>query len=100
MPGVPLTLAVTTLVCFLFSHARLRVRAAHPAFPTPSFFWREVGTNLGRIAPRECGRVFGIETYRFEPLPSYPAQAGYPVRCGFSVLSLPPRITGSPAFAG
>jgi hypothetical protein len=29
--------AVTTLVCFLVSHARLRVRAARPAFPAPFF---------------------------------------------------------------
>ena len=37
---------------------------------------------------------------RFTPRPSYPAYAGYPVRHGFSVLSLTPRNTGSPAFAG
>jgi hypothetical protein len=28
---------VTMLVCFHFSHARLRVRMKHPAFPAPSF---------------------------------------------------------------
>jgi hypothetical protein len=27
---------VTLLVCFCFSHARLRVRIEHPAFPAPS----------------------------------------------------------------
>jgi hypothetical protein len=32
--------------------------------------------------------------------PSYPARAGYPVRRGFSIPSLTPRSTGSPAFAG
>jgi hypothetical protein len=32
--------------------------------------------------------------------PSYPAQAGYQVRRGFSVLSLTSWNTGSPAFAG
>jgi hypothetical protein len=32
--------------------------------------------------------------------PSYSAKAEYPVRCGFSISSLTPRVTGSPAFAG
>jgi hypothetical protein len=32
--------------------------------------------------------------------PSYPAQAGYPVRRGASIPLLMPRNTGSPAFAG
>src|SRR6266478_3053858 len=31
--------------------------------------------------------------------PSYPAHAGYPVRCGLSIPSLTPRNTGSPAGA-
>jgi hypothetical protein len=31
---------VTMLVCFHFSHARLRVRMKHPAFPAPSVFSR------------------------------------------------------------
>jgi hypothetical protein len=36
----------------------------------------------------------------FRSSSSYPAQAGYPVRRGFSILSLTSRNTGSPAFAG
>jgi hypothetical protein len=31
---------------------------------------------------------------------SYPAKAGYPVRCGLSIPSLTSRNIGSPAFAG
>ena len=42
--GVPV---VTTLVCFFISHARLRVRTAHPAFPAPSHF-RGCLQHLGR----------------------------------------------------
>jgi hypothetical protein len=34
------------------------------------------------------------------PQPSYSAKAEYPVRRSFSILSLAPRNTGSPAFAG
>ncbi|PSO32140.1 hypothetical protein C7G41_10605 [Bradyrhizobium sp. MOS002] len=31
---------------------------------------------------------------------SYPAEAGYPVRCGFTIQLLLPRNTGSPGQAG
>jgi hypothetical protein len=37
--------------------------------------------------------------YQLAP-PSYSAKAEYSVRCGFSIPSLAPRNTGSPAFAG
>jgi hypothetical protein len=39
--------AVTMLVCFFISHARLRVRAAHPAFPAPSTGGRRLRQNSG-----------------------------------------------------
>jgi len=38
--------------------------------------------------------------YSLPTTPSYSAQAEYPVRRSFSVRSLTPRNTGSPAFAG
>jgi len=46
-------------------HYKLRTRGCgrsrRPAFPTPSVFQgRIVHAQLGRIAPRECGRASGI----------------------------------------
>jgi hypothetical protein len=36
MPAFSGEPVVTTLVCFLYLHARLRVRLTRPAFPAPS----------------------------------------------------------------
>jgi hypothetical protein len=56
-PAVPV---VTTLVCFIISHARLRVRWA-PGIPHALInSGRMIRAQLGRIAPRECGAVFAI----------------------------------------
>src|SRR6202790_3613927 len=56
MPGDSGGPVVTTLVWFLFSHARLRVHWA-PGIPHALCFSREAGANLGCIEPRECGPV-------------------------------------------
>jgi hypothetical protein len=49
---------VTTLVCFLVSHARLRARAVRPAFPAPFDSLRATsGKTRVRFMPRECGGV-------------------------------------------
>src|SRR6266704_4160113 len=54
-PGEPV---VTTLVCFVLFRTRGCGCIGHPAFPAPSdFFGRTVFAKLGRIAPRECGRM-------------------------------------------
>src|SRR5437868_9530272 len=50
--GVPV---VTTLVCSPFLHARLWVRAAHPAFPAPSVVEGYCATARALSAPRGCG---------------------------------------------
>jgi hypothetical protein len=58
--------AVTMLVCFFISHARLRVRAAHPAFPAPSIGAAGLGTTRAFCAAglQTCGRVdVGSPTY-------------------------------------
>jgi hypothetical protein len=54
-PGVPV---VTMLVCFLISHARLRVRRA-PGFPCALFYQRDkMSASLGREqASRDRGRA-------------------------------------------
>jgi len=50
--------SATTLVCFFISHARLRVQAAHPAFPAPSIFERrQIHASLGRFPRRENAEV-------------------------------------------
>jgi hypothetical protein len=63
MPGWAGVPVVTMLVCFYFSHARLRVRTSHPAFPAPSVFGREVWQSSGTIVPRECGGVRNRRQY-------------------------------------
>ena len=51
---------VTTLVCFFNFRTRGCGCSGHPAFPAPSVFRGEtVHANLGRIAPRERGVMFG-----------------------------------------
>jgi hypothetical protein len=56
-PGVSGEPVVTTLVCFIISHARLWVRRA-PGFPCALCFSRaEIAAQLGRVAPRERGGV-------------------------------------------
>src|ERR1700722_3239057 len=72
-------------------------------------------SGLVRAGPREeqwCrayGRMRGRATFSVVPAhavaelhlkPSYSAKAEYPVRRSFSVRSLAPRNTGSPAFVG
>jgi hypothetical protein len=49
---------VTTLVWFIFSHARLRVHRA-PGIPH-ALYGAEIHSRLGRIAPRECGRTTAV----------------------------------------
>src|SRR5882757_1724947 len=57
MPGDPGATVVTCLRAFYFCTQGCGCNG-HPAFPTPSVF-RGIGhAKLGRIAPRECGRVF------------------------------------------
>ena len=40
--------------------------SGHPVFPTPSDFWAGSLQNLGRVAPREGGRVSGIGCLKIE----------------------------------
>src|SRR5713226_5509679 len=73
--GVPV---VTTLVCFLLSHARLRVRAAHPAFPAPSFIEGHCLAKLGRIGAARL-RIYVPGCLKIEsvtPTPSSPGLTG------------------------
>ena len=56
-PGISGEPVVTTLVCFIISHARLRVHRA-PGFPCALCFQRgKQLSNLGRAAPRGGGSV-------------------------------------------
>ena len=49
---------VTTLVCYLLFRTRGCGCNGHPAFPAPSVFLGEWSVEqLGRFAPRECGRT-------------------------------------------
>src|SRR6476620_175722 len=70
MPGLSGVTVVTMLVCFLHLHARLWVHRA-PGIPCALCFLRATGfERLGRIAPRECGRVsqtFILRCERSEP---------------------------------
>ena len=59
MPGDSGGPSVTTLVCLFHFCTRGCGCIGHPAFPTPSV-GRKIHANLGRIAPRECERVFEI----------------------------------------
>src|ERR1700736_5243375 len=55
-------LVVTTLVCYQHT-AHEAAGAAAPGIPHALCFWRGVGTNLGRNAPRECeGMLFEIKS--------------------------------------
>jgi hypothetical protein len=57
MPGETGVTVVTTLVCFFHLHARLRARRA-PGIPCALVFSGANGScKLGRIAPRDGGRV-------------------------------------------
>jgi hypothetical protein len=51
-------------VWFIFSHARLRVLAAHPVFPTPSFFEARFMHNSG--ASRRGVAEVRLQTALFE----------------------------------
>src|SRR6476659_6115999 len=52
---------VTTLGCLFLSAPRLR-RIVRPAFPAPSDFReREIQANLGRMARRDRGLIFGCD---------------------------------------
>jgi hypothetical protein len=52
---------VTTLGCLFLSAPRLR-RIKRPAFPAPSDFReREILANLGRMARRDRGLIFGFD---------------------------------------
>src|SRR5260370_41662969 len=61
MPGETGVTVVTTLVCFIHLHARLRVHWASGIPCALCFPGRMVHAQLGRIAPRECGVVFGVD---------------------------------------
>jgi hypothetical protein len=57
MPGDSGVLVVTRVRSITTKGTRGRGCNGHPAFPTPST-GREINANLGRIAPRDRGRVF------------------------------------------
>src|SRR5450631_885446 len=59
MPGDSGVLVVTRVRSTNTNCTRGRGCSGHPAFPTPSR-GRKIYANLGRIAPRDRGRVFGI----------------------------------------
>jgi hypothetical protein len=60
--------------------------------------WMDCFASLAMTAYQFQTRLRILAAFRSSS--SYPAQAGYPVRRGFSILSLTSRNTGSPAFAG
>src|SRR3954468_22313069 len=74
-----------------------RVRGSGHMVPT--YFRRE-------LRDRVLQRPSRLRTFFVELIPhsnshfSYPAKAGYPVRCGFAIRSQALWNTGSPAFAG
>src|SRR5205809_1219311 len=58
MPGRTGVTVVTMLVCFVLFRTRGCGCIGHPAFPAPSDLRRDNHSqNLGRIRPRECGRI-------------------------------------------
>ena len=78
------------LVCAFLCASCTRDRgcSAHPAFPAPSVLRDSAQANLGQIAPREGEGMFGNGNASATHSLSSPAQAGDPVRRGFSAQAL------------
>jgi hypothetical protein len=70
---IPSEPVVTTLVCFFILHARLRVRAAHPAFPAPSFFrGAKIRARLGHESAARRRRCIQLSSPGLTGRPSIP----------------------------
>jgi len=99
---------VTTLVCFLLSHARLRVRAAHPAFPAPSFIEGHCLAKLGhaarlRIYVLGCLKIESENRADFDPRhceerSDDPPSLGMRAMAGLESAEAPLRVGGSNPF--